>query len=70
MQISQNDMEAALFSACTCIKVGDGHQTKFWLDRWLQSQAPQVQAPDLYKLAMRKNITIAVRVPSPTGYEA
>jgi hypothetical protein len=33
---------------------------RFWHDRWLNGQAPKDIAPTLYKLAWRKNISVAV----------
>jgi hypothetical protein len=52
-------VEVALFRACTTIKVGDGKNTKFWDDRWLQGFIPKEVAPELHRLAWRKNFLVA-----------
>jgi hypothetical protein len=54
MQIQQSASEIALFKACPDITVGNGQKVKFWQDRWVDGKAP-----DLYKLAPRKQITVA-----------
>ncbi|KAF8772335.1 hypothetical protein HU200_005873 [Digitaria exilis] len=41
------------------ISLGDGQRASFWHDRWLQGQSPLQIAPDLYKLAWRKQENIA-----------
>jgi hypothetical protein len=45
--------------ACTTITIGDGTNVKSWHDRWIHSQSPMEMAPALYRLARRKNITVA-----------
>lgn len=47
-----------LFAACTTISVGDGRNTSFWNQRWLQGQAPKEIAPDLFKLARSKRLSV------------
>jgi hypothetical protein len=39
--------------------VQNGECTSFWHDRWLQGSSPKDIAPDLYKLATRKELTVA-----------
>jgi hypothetical protein len=51
--------EWALFRLCTVITVGNGNKTSFWKDWWLNGCAPQDIAPKCYKLAWRKNHTVA-----------
>ena len=50
--------EKELFKLCTAITVGNGAKTQFWKDRWLQGEAPMYIAPDCFRLAWRKNITV------------
>ena len=33
-------------------------QTSFWTEKWLNDESPQTLAPNLFKLAIRKNITV------------
>jgi hypothetical protein len=39
--------------------VGDGNRTKYLHDQWLQVQSPKDIAPTIFKLAWRKNNTVA-----------
>ena len=50
--------EQELFKLCTAITIGNGAKTQFWKDRWLQGEAPMYIAPDCFRLAWRKNITV------------
>jgi hypothetical protein len=59
LRLPHNAIEAKLFKVCTKIWVGNGQNTKFWDDRWLQDQAPSDLAPALFRWASRKNITVA-----------
>jgi hypothetical protein len=59
LELEKNETEAALFRACTTIAVGNGTCTKFWNDKWLQGQIPKEIAPNIFKLAWRKNHTPA-----------
>jgi hypothetical protein len=59
MQLHQSATETELFRACTTITAGNGMNTKFWLDHWLQGHAPKDLAPTLDRLAWRKNIGVA-----------
>jgi hypothetical protein len=36
----------------------NGEIAKFWDDRWVEGEAPRDLAPDLFKLAFRKNFTV------------
>ena len=40
-------------------RVGNGLKTKFWHHRWLQGSAPKDIAPLCYRLAYRKNFSVA-----------
>jgi len=51
--------EMELFRACTSISIGDGHRANFWHDRWLARTAPKQMAPQCFKLARPKNLTVA-----------
>jgi hypothetical protein len=44
----------------TTVTVGDGKQAKFWESSWIEGRARGDLAPNLYKLAWRKNNTVAV----------
>jgi hypothetical protein len=59
MEIRKNATEDALFRACTTISVHNGQRTSFWHDRWLHDQCPKEFAPNLYRLAYQKRITVA-----------
>jgi hypothetical protein len=64
MNIQLTVAEQALFKLCTEITVGDGNKTKFWKDRWLNGRAPQDIAPECFRLAWRKNHTVAAALPT------
>ncbi|KAK1607416.1 hypothetical protein QYE76_031089 [Lolium multiflorum] len=59
MNIASNRKERELFSAATKITIGDGKTAAFWTDRWLKDQAPCSIAPDIFKISIRKNRTVA-----------
>jgi hypothetical protein len=59
MSISISATEIELFRTCTAIQLGDGQNVKFWHDRWISGQAPKDLAPSLFRLAWRKNISVA-----------
>jgi hypothetical protein len=64
MDVKLTAAEWALFRLCTVITVGNGTKTSFWKDRWLNGCAPQDIALECYKLAWRKNHTVAAALPS------
>jgi exonuclease III len=53
-----SDSDMALFRASTTITIGDGKRTSFWKDRWIGDSPLCVRAPQLYKIATRKNRTV------------
>lgn len=55
MQIHYTPTEAELFRACTSITLDNGQRTSFWHDRWLQGHILKELAPELFRLAWRKN---------------
>jgi hypothetical protein len=59
MVIPSSNIELALFRAFTSIRVWNGNTTSFWNDWWLQGQTPREIAPALFRLAWRKNISVA-----------
>jgi hypothetical protein len=59
MRVKQIETEDDLFCACTTIFVANGESVKFGYDRWLHGQRPKELALTLYRLAWRKNITVA-----------
>jgi hypothetical protein len=54
-----DEMDKQLFRLSTIVTIGNGLHTKFWESAWLDGQAPRDLAPNLYKLAWRKNNTVA-----------
>ena len=54
---SESDMQ--LFHASTNIHLGNGQTVSFWKSEWLDGAAPRDLAPSLFKLARRKNYTVA-----------
>uniref|UniRef100_A0A453BYJ9 Reverse transcriptase domain-containing protein n=1 Tax=Aegilops tauschii subsp. strangulata TaxID=200361 RepID=A0A453BYJ9_AEGTS len=53
-----DDTDRQLFSSCTSIELGDGSIAAFWTDRWLNGEAPLHLAPDIFKLARFKKLTV------------
>ncbi|XP_051219493.1 uncharacterized protein [Lolium perenne] len=49
----------ALFRASTKITIGNGKLTSFWHDNWCGRGPLSTWAPDLFKIASRKNRTVA-----------
>jgi mannosylglycoprotein endo-beta-mannosidase len=54
-----NEADKQLFRVCTSVTLGNRKTTKFWESSWLDGKAPRDLAPNLYKLAWRKNQTVA-----------
>jgi hypothetical protein len=50
----------SLFQACTAIHLGNGERVRFWGDNWLAGAWPKDIAPDLFALAWRKRLTVAI----------
>jgi len=63
MHTACTKLDEDLFRACTFITVGDGKKTSFWKDRWLHGQAPKDIAPLCFRVAWRKNQTVATSMP-------
>jgi hypothetical protein len=60
MPVQLSARETELFRACTAIhQLGDGHNIKFWHDRWISGQVPKDLAPNLFRLAWWKNTSVA-----------
>ncbi|XP_073360030.1 uncharacterized protein [Aegilops tauschii subsp. strangulata] len=53
-----NEDDRWLFAAATTVALGDGRTTSFWMDSWLQGQAPCHIAPELFRLSKRKHRTV------------
>jgi hypothetical protein len=64
MDFKLTKAEHALFKLCTTISVGNGRKTTFWKDKWLNGRAPQDIAPEWFRLARRKNHTVAAALPT------
>jgi hypothetical protein len=54
-----DETDAMLFRACTMTAIGNGTATKFWMDIWLEGHGLKEIASAIYKLARRKNYTVA-----------
>ncbi|EAZ03574.1 hypothetical protein OsI_25711 [Oryza sativa Indica Group] len=55
MELPCNDRDIQLFQACNKIQIGDGKKFFFWKDNWLEGLCLKDIAPNLFKLAKRKN---------------
>ncbi|RCV20137.1 hypothetical protein SETIT_4G032100v2 [Setaria italica] len=51
-------IDRQLFRVSTMVCVGNGTKAKFWQSSWLAGKAPMDFAPNLYKLAWRKQRTV------------
>jgi hypothetical protein len=57
-EVPCNEVDRQLFRLSTRVTVGDGHCANFWESAWIDGKAPRDLAPNLYKLAWRKNNTV------------
>uniref|UniRef100_J3L0J0 CCHC-type domain-containing protein n=1 Tax=Oryza brachyantha TaxID=4533 RepID=J3L0J0_ORYBR len=57
-EIPCDEMDKILFKAATEIILGDGRKAQFWSDNWLQNRSLQTLAPNLYRLAKRKQTSV------------
>jgi hypothetical protein len=53
-----NEDDKQLFWASTVVGVGNGLTARFWESAWLDGKAPRDLAPNMYRLAWRKNQTV------------
>jgi len=53
-----DEVDKQLFRASTVVNLGDGRKASFWNCSWLNGRAPRDIAPDLFKLAWRKNRSV------------
>lgn len=58
-QIPCDTVDRSLFAACTKISLGNGKKINFWKDRWMHGIAPIALAPEVAKLAWKKNLKVA-----------
>lgn len=54
-----DDTDMSLFRAATKVTIGNGETAKFWHDNWYARGPLSQWAPDLYRIATRKNRTVA-----------
>uniref|UniRef100_A0A453PG11 Reverse transcriptase domain-containing protein n=3 Tax=Aegilops tauschii subsp. strangulata TaxID=200361 RepID=A0A453PG11_AEGTS len=54
-----DEVDQALFRASSTLNFGNGRDTSFWHDRWLDGQAPKFMAPDLFVLSTKKKISVS-----------
>lgn len=59
LQVPCNEVDQQLFRLSTKVILGDGCKAKFWDSAWLDGCAPRDIAPRLYRLAWRKNQSVA-----------
>jgi hypothetical protein len=57
-EIPCDNTDRLLFAACTTITLGNGRKTSLWSDGWLQGCRPKDLAPNLFKVAKRKKISV------------
>lgn len=53
-----SEIDKQLFRLCTAVTIGNGERARFWESAWLEGRAPRDLAPNLYKLAWRKNLSV------------
>jgi hypothetical protein len=58
MDLPCNDIDRFLFNSSTTITLGDGAKARFWHNNWLDGEAPRYLAPNLFRLATKKNRTV------------
>jgi hypothetical protein len=58
MDVPCNDVERQLFRISTVVRVGNGIKVRFWDSAWCDGQVPRDLAPNLYRLAWRKNLPL------------
>jgi len=58
MPLPCDKVDLDLFNASTIVTIGNGKMADFWGSSWIEGQAPKNMAPNLYKKARRKNITV------------
>jgi hypothetical protein len=51
-----------LFRTYTTITLGDDKSMSFWHDIWLQGMTPREIAPLMFRLAGRKNNSVAIAI--------
>ena len=61
-----NELDKQLFRCSTVVTIGDGRKALFWDSPWLDGHAPRDVAPNLYKLAWRKKLTVREEVENQT----
>jgi hypothetical protein len=54
--------DRSLFFCSTVIQVGNGKNTPFWEERWLQEAAPKDLAPSLYQVAKFKKRSVHIKL--------
>jgi hypothetical protein len=59
---TQDPTDRALFFSSTYIQVGDGRNTPFWEDKWVNAAAPKDIVSNLYKMARMKNMAVSVEL--------
>jgi hypothetical protein len=57
--VSCNEVDKQLFHLSIKVTIRNGQCAAFWESSWLEGQAPRNIASNLYKLAWRKNNSVA-----------
>ena len=65
-EVPCNALDRQLFRCSTSVTIGDGKRALFWDSAWFHGHAPRDVAPNLYKLAWRKRLTVRDEVDNQT----
>ena len=61
-----SEMDQQLFRCSTIVTVGDGAKAQFWNSSWVRGHAPRDLAPNLYRLAWRKGLSVRQEIENGT----
>ena len=59
-------LDRQLFRCSTSVTIGDGRTASFWDSSWVRGHAPRDVAPNLYKLAWRKCLSVREEIENQT----
>jgi len=59
-------LDRQLFRCSTSVTIGDGRTASFWDSSWVRGHAPRDVAPNLYKLAWRKRLSVREEIENQT----
>jgi len=61
-----SEVDRQLFRCSTVVTIGDGRKAQFWNSSWVRGHALRDLAPNLYKLAWRKGLTVREEIENGT----